>query len=30
MPTVGWIHEDALDRFWEGQPLIPCLSGKGA
>lgn len=19
MPTVGWIHEDAIERFWEGQ-----------
>src|SRR6516165_10092554 len=20
MPTVGWILEDAVERFWEGQP----------
>lgn len=21
MPTVGWIHEDAVERFWEAQPF---------
>jgi len=21
MPTVGWVYEDAVERFWEGQPV---------
>lgn len=20
MPTIGWVHEDAIEKFWEGQP----------
>ncbi len=26
MPTIGWILEDAVERFWEGQPRIAAAS----